>query len=97
MRTGEDWRGVLTVQSLPLIACDSTERTISISLTIEDEETTIEGTVFEGGQEVLLSPDDSMRIIEALLNQNCVSIKMGRYCSTLAFEGFQQAYTTFCK
>jgi hypothetical protein len=97
IRTGEDWRGIFIVQSVPLIPCDCTERTISISISIDCEEKMIEGIVFEGGQQVLLSPDDSITLIEALLNQQEVTVKMGRYCSTLPLEGFYDAYTAFCK
>lgn len=98
VRTGDDWRGLFIVQNIPLIPTDCSERTISISINIDgEEEKIIQGIVFEGGQEVLLTPDDSISIIEALLNQNEVNVRIDNYCSTLPFRGFKEAYITFCR
>ena len=65
---------------------------IFVTITTKDETCVVEGDLFDGGQRVLLPAHAKEQIIERLLDQQTIEIKVGRYCDKIIPTGFAKKY-----
>lgn len=82
----------LNVYSIPLSGSCGSSGKIEVELTIDGEPLQCEGYLYEGGQRIVLDDNTRDRIIEALLNQQSVTIAIGRYHAELDPTDFVKAY-----
>ncbi len=83
-------RTYFIITSCPLLAdCD---QTVGVRYRINEEEFFTRGYLLAGGQKILLQPEDSRRIIGALLQNNCIDVAIGDYRCKLEPLDFCLAY-----
>lgn len=97
VKTECDWRAFLVVQSIPLVPMCVDDAIITVKATACGEEYIANCQIFEGGQRVLLPDDLAMHIVEKLMSETDVQVRVGRYCCTLPSCGFRKAYASMCK
>lgn len=87
----------LNVHSLPLIALPDMPGRVLINVTIDD--TSFEELAFlmQGGQRMLLTQETCETLIEALLCNKAIELRVGRYKSVLVPADFQIAFNKLCK
>lgn len=88
-RCGSDVRMYINVFSVPF-PCEVSS--VEIKVSIDDVSFTSDVEVLEGGQRLLVPIDTTNQIIEALANCQTVSIRAGRYSSTLLSCNFADLF-----
>lgn len=85
-------RMYLNVFSIHLSVNPETPSKIFVTLIFNNETCVVEADLFDGGQHVLLPEEAKEKIIEHLLDNQTVSIKMGRYSTEITPSGFVKKY-----
>ncbi len=88
IRTSEDERVYVNIHGLPLPPCP----TIAIQTTIEGQIDNFQAYVMEGGQRLLLDEESSQIILDALWEENSVSLKVGSYSKEFLSDNFPELY-----
>lgn len=70
---------------------------IEVTLVINSNPIPILAVIYQGNQRILLPETCAQMIIESLLNKDEVVLKVGRYCITLPFDGFEKNYNKLAK
>ena len=88
-------RGYLDVQSIPLTCKTNSDDKIEILVRIQNTAFFSEGTLFQGGQRILLDDICTAKMIEALLDEQEVFVQVGRYETTFLPTHFASCYGIF--
>ncbi len=65
---------------------------VEITLSANNVETTVYGSLLEGGQRILLDAEAQDLILSNLLNNNYVEVIVGRFRSTISADNFVKQY-----
>lgn len=82
----------LNIYSTPLSGDAATPGIIAVNIVALEESWQTSGVLFEGGQRIALNDEARDYIIEALLNNQPITITVDRYHAELSPEGFPKAY-----
>lgn len=96
-RYGSDVRMYLNVFSVPFPYDAFEPSSVEISVIIDDEAFTSQAECLKGGQRLLVAPETANQVIDALVNCQTVSIKAGRYSTTLIDYNFADLFESVCR
>lgn len=88
---GSDQHLYLSVLCLQISPSSSSDSIVNVTITIEDQVYTVSAELLEGGQRVLLPEEAKDLIVCSLLNDQEVTIAMGRYRQTLISDNFKES------
>lgn len=87
----------INVHSLCIVPLKDDPGKALVMITIDGEEYKEPAFWLQGGQRLLLTDETSQKIIEALICNKTVEIKVGRFKNTLIPDNFEQAYNQLCR
>ena len=82
----------LNVHSTPIPPCPHQLKAALVTFIVEGESFESEGYRMEGGQRILLSENDSERLLEALKKKQKVEISLKGYHTTIHGNGFSEQF-----
>jgi hypothetical protein len=92
-KEGEEEKALIHVYGIPLKP-EGNGRT-QVTLTLDGTSTDYSAYLLEGGQRVLLPSDGEKKLLEALYQKKPVALAVGRYSTSVHYEGFEKSFFEF--